>query len=219
MQHGEGEEEGASNSNTNNDNSIKSEANLEQPPFSASGPLYTPATLHLTDGLLLEVTQPVLSIDDKLNELHKTQLSVLEILLAENEKMGSLPDLGKIAQTMEKLPAYEQKLRVIKRDMSELVIRLERLKKRSNKLQEEKIKLELQSAKLEEREKAKDKQLIAKISLPPSLTKPNPTTTPTPLNTTSAATPTTTTTTTATPPSTDATESLTAKLTKMMSFF
>lgn len=120
-------------------------------------------SVDLLTGGFLEVFSP--EMEKALNSFRKLRTSQEEILLSiemKNQVFNGSPITQDIAQTLQMVPAYREKLISISRDMNLISRRVAKLKQRAQKLKELKVSLDEQKKVDEAKRRAKEKLLEAK---------------------------------------------------------
>jgi len=116
-------------------------------------------------GFFLEpLAQPLEMLSKKLQELQKSQDSLLTSIHHESEKFENLPFLPVIVECMNQTSMYEQKSVQLRKQMQTTSERLAKLKKRVEKLHLRKQQEVMAVAEKKERELERERQLTAKPS-------------------------------------------------------
>lgn len=128
-----------------------------------STPLSQDVADKLTTGLLSMYVDDLQNIGGSLTELTRNQSIIIETMQQENTRFTECINLYHLDDLFAKAKHYHSKLQYIKKEMTMLHERSNKLKRRALKLQQQKQKEALQREQQREREMEHEKQLIPKV--------------------------------------------------------
>nr|XP_054750613.1 biogenesis of lysosome-related organelles complex 1 subunit 6-like [Lytechinus pictus] len=117
---------------------------------------------HLTQGLLDAILPHFQKHDESLSELTRNQVLLIETLQQENRKFSENKVVDDLTKMMLEAKVYQGKLTAIKKEMTSLHEKSNKLKKKALKLQQQKMKENLEKEQQREREIEEDRKLTAK---------------------------------------------------------
>ncbi|XP_046403449.1 biogenesis of lysosome-related organelles complex 1 subunit 6-like [Ischnura elegans] len=119
-------------------------------------------TEKLTVGLLSHYQPDLTRVKSKLDELTKKQVSLIEKLAVENNRLTACQETYNVQDVFTKLKLYQNKLILIKKEMSHIHERTAKVKKRALKLQQVCQKEALMREQRKEEQLQREQMLIAK---------------------------------------------------------
>ncbi|XP_071452230.1 biogenesis of lysosome-related organelles complex 1 subunit 6 [Hetaerina americana] len=116
----------------------------------------------LTVGLISHYQPDLSRVKTKLDELTKKQVSLIEKLAVENDRLSACQEKYNVQEVFTKLKHYQNKLILIKKEMSHIHERTAKVKKRALKLQQVCQKEALMREQRKEEQLQREQMLIAK---------------------------------------------------------